>query len=62
MTASTILPTSPSSGVVAVGRERLRPRYREGFGRAPLDLRWQPDLRASPEGGVDGPPSQAHPP
>ena len=47
---------------VAVARERLRPRYREGFGRAPLNLRWPPDLEASPEGGVDGPPPQSRSP
>ena len=62
MTASTIFADIAFEWVVAIERERLRPRYREGFGRAPLNLRWQPDLRASSEGGVDGPPSQAHPP
>ena len=40
---------------VAIDRKRLRPRYREGFGRLPLNLRWQPDLRAPAEGGADGP-------
>ncbi len=44
---------------VAIERERLRPRYREGFGRTPLNLRWQPDLRG-PSGGADGPAEQAH--
>ena len=47
---------------VAVARARLRPRYREGFGQAPLNLRWQPDLRASPEGGADGSPPQSRSP
>ena len=48
--------------VVAVARERLRPRDREGSGRAPPNLRWRPDLRASPEGGADGSPPQPNPP
>jgi hypothetical protein len=46
---------------VLIERQRLRPRYREGFGRTPLNLRWQSDLRAPTEGGADGPAQRARP-
>ena len=40
---------------VAVARGRLRPRYGQGCGEVPLNLRWQPDLREMTNGGADAP-------
>ena len=38
-----------------VVRGRLRPRYGQGCGEVPLNLRWQPDLRETDSGGADAP-------
>jgi hypothetical protein len=39
----------------SIARGRLKPRYGQGCGKLPLNLRWQPDLRGVASGGADAP-------